>query len=32
MELLDSGELNQAPLAMMLLWLARKRDELRSLT
>ncbi|MGB7318460.1 MAG: NUDIX domain-containing protein [Planktotalea sp.] len=31
MALLDSGEINQAPLAMMLLWLARRRDELRSL-
>ncbi len=31
MALLDSGEINQAPLAMMLLWLARQREELRSL-
>ena len=32
MALLESGEVNQAPMAMMLLWLARKRSELRSLT
>ena len=30
MDLLDSGEINAAPLAMMLLWLARHRDRLRS--
>ncbi|MEP5153022.1 NUDIX domain-containing protein [Planktotalea sp.] len=30
MELFDSGEINQAPLAMMLLWLARKREDLRA--
>lgn len=30
MALLESGEVNQAPLAMMLLWLARKRDGLRA--
>lgn len=29
MALLDSGEVNEAPLAMMLLWLARKREALR---
>ncbi len=28
MALLDSGEINAGPLAAMLLWLARKRDEL----
>lgn len=31
MELLESGEINQAPLAMMLLWLGRQRGELRGL-
>lgn len=30
MALLDSGEINSAPLATMLLWLARVRDELRA--
>lgn len=30
MELLDSGEINVAPLAMMLLWLSRHRDRLRA--
>lgn len=29
MALVDSGEINAAPLAMMLLWLARHREELR---
>ncbi|MDU8913205.1 gamma-glutamylcyclotransferase [Aestuariicoccus sp. MJ-SS9] len=29
MALVDSGEVNAGPLAMMLLWLARKRDSLR---
>ena len=29
MNLLESGEINAAPLAMMLLWLANKRDSLR---
>ncbi len=29
MALVDSGEVNAAPLAMMLLWLARRRDALR---
>ena len=29
MALLDSGEVNQTPLAMMLLWLARYRSGLR---
>lgn len=32
MALVDSGEINAAPLAMMLLWLARRRDEVRSKT
>lgn len=32
MELLDSGEINLGPLAMMLLWVARERAQLRSLT
>ncbi|MGH1579002.1 NUDIX domain-containing protein [Planktotalea sp.] len=31
MELLDSGEITVGPTVMMLLWLARKRDEIRSL-
>lgn len=30
MDLLDSGEINEAPLAMMLLWLFRHRDTLRA--
>jgi nudix-type nucleoside diphosphatase (YffH/AdpP family) len=30
MALLDAGEINVSPLAMMLLWLARKRDALRA--
>lgn len=30
MDLLDSGEVNAGPLAMMLLWLARHRDRLRA--
>lgn len=29
MALVDSGEINAAPLAMMMLWLARHREELR---
>jgi ADP-ribose pyrophosphatase len=31
MELLDSGEINLGPLAMMLLWLGRHREKIRSL-
>ena len=30
MTLLDSGEINSSPLAMMLLWLARQRENLRA--
>lgn len=30
MSLVDSGEINAAPLVMMLLWLARRREEFRS--
>ncbi|WP_280512709.1 gamma-glutamylcyclotransferase [Tropicibacter naphthalenivorans] len=30
MDLLDTGEINAAPLAMMLLWLATKREALRA--
>ena len=30
MELVDSGEVNAGPLVMMLLWLARHREELRA--
>ncbi|WP_299933134.1 gamma-glutamylcyclotransferase [uncultured Pelagimonas sp.] len=30
MDLVDSGEVNVAPLAMMLLWLCRKRESLRA--
>lgn len=32
MELVDSGEINAAPLAMMLMWLALRREELRAAT
>lgn len=32
MELLDSGEVNQSSLGIMLLWLARKRESLRTLS
>ena len=30
MDLVESGEVNAGPLAMMLLWLARARERLRS--